>query len=148
MNYRMIQLTNAAIPAVAENALIPLGNITRRVCPRTSNCPTFEVMTSLADTVSITEAGYYRVAYNISAVAGAAGAVSVALLLGGNTVYTGTATATAAGDTVTITIPFMIRTFENCASMPVNLPVSVQLKNTGAALTSGYADLLIEKAYC
>ena len=148
MNYRMIQLTNKNIPAVAANALIPLGNVTRRVCPRTNCCQTFEVTTSGADTVNITEQGYYRVVYNISAIAAAAGLVTVSLNIGGNSVLTASATASAEGDTVNITIPFMIRAFGNCASVPVNLPLSVQIANTGVALTSASSDLLIERTYC
>lgn len=148
MNYRMIQLTNKNIQAVAANALMPLGSITRRVCPRMNCCQTFEVTTSGADTVNITEQGYYRVTYNVSAIPAAAGLVSFSLNVGGTSVYTGSATAAAAGDTVNITIPFMVRAFGNCASLPANLPLAIQVENTGAALTSAVSDILIERAYC
>lgn len=147
MNYRMIQLTNKSISAVAVSALLPLGNITRRVCPRTNCCETFTVTSSLSDTVNIEEQGYYRVIYNITAVASADGNVEVALEVGGNTVYTASATAVADG-TVNLTIPFMVRAFANCCSLPSNLPLAVQIRNNGVALTSASANLLIEKAYC
>lgn len=148
MNYRMIQLTNKTIQAVSANALMPLGSITRRVCPRTNCCQTFEVTTSGADTVNITEQGYYRVTYNVSAIPAAAGLVSFSLNVGGTSVYIGSATAAAAGDTVNITIPFMVRAFGNCASLPANLPLAIQVENTGAALTSAVSDILIERTYC
>lgn len=148
MNYRMIQLTNKNIQAVAANALMPLGSITRRVCPHTNCCQTFEVTTSGADTVNITEQGYYRVTYNVSAIPAAAGLVSFSLNVGGISVYIGSATAAAAGDTVNITIPFMVRAFGNCVSLPANLPLAIQVENTGAALTSAVSDILIERTYC
>ena len=148
MNYRMIQLTNKNIQAVAANALMPLGIITRRVCPRTNCCQTFEVTTSGADTVNITEQGYYRVTYNVSAISAAAGLVSFSLNVGGTSVYIGSATAAAVGDTVNVTIPFMVRAFGNCASLPVNLPLAIQVENTGAALTSAVSNIMIERAYC
>jgi len=144
----MIQLTNKNIQTVAANALMPLGNITRRVCPRTNCCQTFEVTTSGADTVNITEQGYYRVVYNVSAIPAAAGLVSFSLNVGGTSVYVGSATATAAGDTVNVSITFMVRAFGNCASLPVNLPLAIQIENTGAALTSAVSDILIERTYC
>lgn len=148
MNYRMIQLTNKNIQTVAANALMPLGSITRRVCPRANCCQTFEVTTSGADTVNITEQGYYRVTYNISAISAAAGLVSFSLNVGGTSVYIGSATAAAAGDTVNVTISFMVRAFGNCASLPVNLPLAIQVENTGAALTSAVSNIMIERAYC
>ena len=148
MNYRMIQLTNKNIQAVSANTLMPLGSITRRVCPRTNCCQTFEVTTSGADTVNITEQGYYRVTYNVSAISAAAGLVSFSLNVGGTSVYIGSATAAAVGDTVNVTIPFMVRAFGNCASLPVNLPLAIQVENTGAALTSAVSNIMIERAYC
>ena len=148
MNYRMIQLTNKNIQAVAANALMPLGIITRRVCPRTNCCQTFEVTTSGADTVNITEQGYYRVTYNVSAISAAAGLVSFSLNVGGTSVYIGSATAAAVGDTVNVTISFMVRAFGNCASLPVNLPLAIQVENIGAALTSAVSNIMIERAYC
>ena len=148
MNYRMIQLTNKNIQAVAANALMPLGSITRRVCPRTNCCQTFEVTTSGADTVNITEQGYYRVTYNVSAISAAAGLVSFSLNVGCTSVDVGSATAAAVGDTVNVTIPFMVRAFGNCASLPVNLPLAIQVENTGAALTSAVSNIMIERTYC
>ena len=148
MNYRMIQLTNKNIQAVAANTLMPLGSITRRVCPRTNCCQTFEVTTSGADTVNITEQGYYRVTYNVSAISAAAGLVSFSLNVGGTSVYVGSATAAAVGDTVNVTISFMVRAFGNCASLPVNLPLAIQVENTGAALTSAVSNIVIERTYC
>lgn len=147
MNYRMIQLTNKNIATVSANTLMPLGNITRRVCPKTNCCETFTVTSSLSDTVNIEEQGYYRILYNISAVASADGTVSVSLEVGGSSVYVISATAVS-GETVNLTIPYMVRAFANCCSLPTNLPLSVQIENTGVALTSAVSNLLIEKAYC
>lgn len=148
MNYRLIQLTNKSVPTVSANALMPLGTITRRICPRTNCTQTFVVTTSGADTVSITEQGYYRVSYSVSAVAGAAGLVTLSLNLGGTSVYTAGATASAEGDTVNINLTYMVRAFGNCDTMPVNLPLTLQIENTGVALTSAVSDLLIERTYC
>lgn len=145
--YRMIQMTNNAIPAVAANELLPLGTVTRRVCPRSCGCQTFELSYTGADTVTINEAGYYRVAYTLSGAAGAAGVAEISLLAGGNTLYSASATATAEGDEVQITMVFMVRAFRNCDSLPANLPLAVQIKNAGVALTSAVGNLLIEKAY-
>lgn len=144
--YKMIQLTNKNIQAVAAASLIPLGIITRRVSPNRDNCTTFDVVSTADDTVTINRCGYYRVIYNITAVASAAGVITFNLLVGGTSVYSASVTA-ADGASVNVTIPYMLRAFANCESLPANLPLTIQIENAGVALTSATADLLIEKTY-
>lgn len=144
--YRMIQLTNNAVPAVAASALVPLGTITRKVSPRGNCCPTFTVSYTGADTVEISEAGYYRVEYTLSGAAAAAGVAEIALLAGGNVLTTASATA-AEGDEVHLSLVFMVRAFRNCDALPSNLPLTIQIRNAGVGLTSAVGNMLIERAF-
>lgn len=144
MNYRVLQLTNTSIGAVEADVLLPLGTTTRR--GGTKGEPIFSISTSGTDTVSLNKTGYYKISYVGSLVAGAAGVVSVALLSNGTPIYTISETAAAAGDTVNISLEYMVRVLPNCASV-LNAPLNIQLENTGVALTGGTSNTLIEKTY-
>lgn len=147
MNYRVLQLTNTAVGAVAADTLMPFGAVTRRICcSGNSGTPTFAISTSGTDTITLNKTGYYRVSYVGSLVAGAAGAVSLALVANGTPIYTVSETATAAGDTVNISLEYMVRVLPNCASV-LNAPLNIQIENTGVALTGGTSNILIEKTY-
>lgn len=144
MNYRMIQLTNDNIGAVAANSNIPLGRITRKISSRECGNGTFEVTTTGADTVILNEKGYYDVVYNATLEAGAAGLVTLNLVSNGTVIYTVSASADS-GASVNVTIPFTIRVFGNCNSCPTNLPMYLQISSTGVAITDGSANLQIER---
>lgn len=147
MNYRVLQLTNTAVGAVAADTLMPLGAVTRRICcSGNSGTPTFAISTSGTDTITLNKTGYYRVSYVGSLVAGTAGAVSLALVANGTPIYTVSETATAVGDTVNISLEYMVRVLPNCASV-LNAPLNIQIENTGVALTGGTSNILIEKTY-
>ena len=147
-DYRVLQLTNTNVGAVAADTPLPLGVITRKLCCGTAQgTNTFAVGTTGANYVQLNRTGYYKVTYNISAVAGAAGAVTVELTQNGTVVYTATQSAAAAGDTVNITIPFIVRVFPNCASVGANVPANLQVNNTGVALTGGISNFIVEKVY-
>ena len=145
MSAKLLQLTNPSIGAVAVNGLMPLG-VTTVVYPSCSNGngQTYTVISSLSDTVQVNKSGTYRVIYNASLVATAAGDVTLALMVNGTTKYTVSALATAAG-TVNITLPFEVYLPCNCCSNPTNIPAYIQIKNTGTAITSGTSNLIISK---
>lgn len=142
--YKMVQLTNKTIGAVAVNALVPLGTITRRVdC--SNGASAFTVTSSNTDTITINEEGYYKVTYSISAVATDAGLATVTLVVNGIDTYTVGATATAGG-TVNLTLPYEVRVFRRCNNVATNNPMTIQIKS-GVALTSAVANIIVEKKY-
>lgn len=147
-NYRLLQLTNTGVGAVAANSFMPLGAITRKIsCPRNFGT-TFDVANTGANIVYLNEAGYYKITYNASLLPSAASPVTLSLIVNGTSVYTSTAETSATGDSVNITIPFVIRACPNCASTPDNIPVSVQLRIGSTAITGGTSNLVIERVYC
>ena len=145
MAFQFIQLTATnSYGAVAQGDLLPLGAVTRRYVTNCATQPTFVAGTTGNNTVTINEAGVYEVLYSGSPVAGAVGAVTLNLLVNGATVYTASETATAIGDTVNMTLPFLVRVLPSCASVS-NVPVTIQVLNTGVALTGGTGNLIIRR---
>lgn len=147
--YRVLQLTNTAVGSVATNGYMPFGIITRRIsCGTNCGCDsTFTVTTTGANIVYLNEPGYYRVTYSATLAAGAAGSVISALIANGVQVSAVSETAAAVGDNVNLTIVFMVRVLPNCDSVPNNAPMSIQIQNTGVAVTAGSSNLLIERVY-
>ena len=147
--YKLIQLTNTNIGALTANTLIPLGLVTRRYNAPVDNCSTFEVASSAADTVYITEPGYYKVTYSFVATAGDAGTVGVSLIVNQNSITTVSEEATAAEDIVNLTLVYVIRVCPNCCATPNNCPVAVQFKlgatATGITPNPSTANLIVEK---
>ena len=143
--YKQIQLTNTNIGAVAIDAYMPLGKVTRRINAPQSCCNTFVVTSSTADSVVINDPGFYKITYSLSATAAAAGAVTIGLVSNGTTVYSVTQTIADETTAVNLTLPYTIRVSPNCVSNPDNVPVTVQLQNTGIALTGETSNLIIEK---
>ena len=143
--YKQIQLTNNDIGDIAVNALIPLGNVTRRINAPYNTCNTFTVTSSTSDTVLINDAGFYKVTYSLTGMAAAAGDVEITLLNNNSSIYSVSQYVADAAGSVNLTIIYTIRACPNCSSAPTNLPVSVQIKNTGIALTGVSANLIIEK---
>ena len=142
-NYRCLQMTNNNVGAVAAGSFMPLGTITRSIADNNCSLPRpFEVTTSGADTVLLTKTGVYDVLYSATVVAGAAGILTLALFVGDEQVYAVSATV-ASGATATLTLPYDLRVFGNCKSMPGNcpLPVRVQLQTVG--ITGGTGNLRI-----
>ena len=142
-NYRIIEMQNDAIGAVAVNGLLPLGNVTRRISTTTGSGVPFEVSSSGADTIQLTSKGYYKAIYNASLTVGGAGAVTVSMLVNGVTVYSVTENAAGAG-TVNLTLIKEIRVFGNCANMPTNCPARVQFQLSGTAVTGGTSNVIID----
>lgn len=142
--YKLLQMTNNAIGAVAVNGLVPLGAITRRIANSAGGGVPFEVTTSGADTVNLTAPGYYRITYSLKAVSAAAGIVTASLLVGGNVVESAAITA-GDGATITLNIPYVVRVFNNCNSMPTNYPMPVQIKITTTGIASGESNLIVER---
>lgn len=145
-NYKVLQLTNETIGEVAVNAFMPLGNITRNI-GYGSNCRTFSVSTSGADTITINRPGNYKITYNASLVASAAGEINISLLVNGEVIYTSTVTAGAAEDIVNITLPYEIRVCPNCAGNTSNCPKRIQFQLTGIEITSGTSNTIVERVY-
>lgn len=147
MSYSAKQLTNTAIGAVATGEAMPLGAVTHQI--NCNSCCKSDISTSNsgANTITLREAGYYKVTYNASVSAGAAGVVTLSLVQNGATaapLYTGSETATAVGDFVNITIPYIVRVpYMPCG----NTAISLQFLNTGVALTGGTSNAIIEKIH-
>lgn len=143
--FKMIQITNNAIGAVAANANIPLGTITRRIDCNKCNT-TFSVASSTSDTVVLNEAGYYKVTYSITAIATDTGLSSISLIANGASVYTVGETVSAAGDAINLTLPFYVRVFDQNNNIATNNPLSLQVRSS-SALTSATANMIVEKLY-
>lgn len=144
--YRVLQMTNNAIGAVAVTNFMPLGNITRRVTRCDCNVSTFNLSTTGANTLSINECGNYNVTYNASLIAAAAGVLIATLVVNGVNVYSTSVTADA-GETVNLTLPYQIRVFPNCNANPNNLPADVKIQLNGVGITGGTSVLKVERVY-
>jgi hypothetical protein len=149
--YKLIQLTNNNIDAVAANAMMPLGTVTRRINASASPCTTFEVTSTTSDIVYINEPGYYKVTYSASLTAAAAGTVGMSLVANQNTVYSVSEEATAAEDIVNLTLVYVIRVCPNSCATPYNCPTSIQMKLGDVAISNtpspSVANLIIERVY-
>jgi hypothetical protein len=144
-NYKLIQITNTDIGDIAVNAYIPYGRVTRRINAPYNCCNTFTVTSSTSDTVTINDVGFYKITYSLTGMAAAAGDVEVALNTNGTELYSVSQYVADAAGSVNLTIVYVIRVCSNCSSAPTNLPVAVQMQNTGIALTGVSSNLIIEK---
>lgn len=146
MKFEYIQLSNnTAFGAVEVGGLVPLGVVTRAFMCDGVPQPTFVVGTTGSDTITITESGVYEVQFNASVVATAAGLVTLNLTQNGAVVATASETASAAGDTVNLSITYLVRVFPNIGGLS-NVPSTLQILNTGAtALTSGTSNIIVRK---
>jgi hypothetical protein len=142
--YKLIQLTNNNVGAIAVDTALPFGNITRRLNSPGPDNTTFTVATTGANIVYLNEPGYYNVIYSLSGVAGAAGVFDVTLTTNGTDIYTSSVTTTADG-TFNITLPYSLRVCPNSCGTPTNCPVGMQLMASGVALTGGVGNLIVEK---
>ena len=142
-NYRVIELQNNNIGAVAINDFMPLGRVTRRISTTTGSGVPFEISTSGADTVQITNKGYYNVLYSASLTVEAAGTVQVALIANGVELYNVTESAAGAG-AVNLTLSKVVRVFANCAANSTNCPVGLQIQLKGSAITGGTSTLRVD----
>lgn len=143
--YKQIQLTNSAIGDIAVDAYIPYGRVTRRINAPYNCCNTFTVTSSTSDTVTINDTGFYKITYSLTATAAAEGDVTIALVTNGTTIYSVSQYVAAEGDSINLTLPYTIRVCPNCSSTPDNVPVSVQIQNTGIAITGVSSNMIIEK---
>lgn len=148
-DYRALQLINTAIGPVAAGAAMPLGVQNRSVAqvPKCQN--TFNVSTTANNVVYLNEAGFWEIKYNASLVAAAAGLLTVNLQVNGVTVATSSVTATAAGDTVPVSITYITRAFSNCGDLPTNLPlpINAQLATGSVAITDGSSTMQFQRTY-
>lgn len=143
---KVLQLTNKNVSAVAANGYMSLGISPVKYPADNSNCqPVFTVTSSNADTLVVHRGRAYRLDYNGSLMASAAGTVTLAVLLNGTSLYTVSASATAASDLVNIAIPLDNYIPCNCNSLPNSVPANIQIQNTGVALTGGTSNLIITK---
>lgn len=143
---KVLQLTNRSILAVAVNDYIPLGIPTVRYpeCSSNNGCEVFSVTSSTSDTISVNKGGTYRIDYSLSAVAAAAGDVSIEAVVNGESIYSVLATAVEGGK-VNLTIPIDVYIPCNCNALPNSVPAYIQLKNVGVALTSGSSNLIVTR---
>lgn len=146
-NFRVLQMTNTSVGAVAVNGFMPFGIITRRVNRNIcTESPTFSISTTGTDTITVNECGNYDVVYSVNAVASAAGIITMNLIVNGVNTYAVSETV-AAGETVNLTLPYQIRVLPNCASNPNNNPVNIQIELTGVAITGGTSNIIVERVY-
>ena len=143
--YKQIQLTNTDIGDIAVDALIPYGIVTRRINAPSNCSTTFTVTSSISDTVTINEVGFYKITYSLTGMAEAAGDVEITLLTNNSNIYSVSQYVADAAGSVNLTIVYTIRVCPNCSSAPDNIPVNVQIKNTGIALTGVSGNMIIEK---
>lgn len=143
--YKQIQLTNNNIASVEADAFIPLGKVTRRINAPYNCCNTFILTSSTDDTLVLNDTGFYKVTYSLTATAAAAGTITVALITDGTSIHTVSQSIVDETSPVNLTLVYTIRVCPNCASAPDNVPVSLQIQNTGVALTGQSANLIVEK---
>lgn len=146
-NYRVLQMTNTSVGAVAVNEFMPFGVITRRVNRNVdTEIPTFSISSTGTNIITVNECGNYDVTYSVSAVASAAGIITMNLLINGANVYAVSETASS-GDTINLTLPYQIRVLPNSCSTPNNNPVNIQIELTGVAITGGTSNIVVERVY-
>ena len=129
--YRLLQLVNSSIGAVAAGSAIPLG-VQNRAVEQVPACQnTFNVTTTSNNVVYINEPGYYKI---------------VNLQVAGQTVQTATVTVPAAG-TYLVTFTYVTKAIniQNVGNVP--LAINLQLGLTGVNLTGGSSVTIIERSY-
>jgi hypothetical protein len=143
--FKMIQLTNKKIGVVPVGAYIPLGAITRRIdCD--DNTSAFTVSSSGADTITINTAGYYEITYSITEVATNDGLNTVTLVVNGVDALQVGETVATAGDTIDLTIPYVVRVFKRCDNVATNNPMTIQFRSD-TAITSATSNVIVKKVY-
>lgn len=142
-NYRCIEMQNTGIGPVVNNAYMPLGKITRRISKSPGNGVPFQVATSDADIIQLTEKGYYTVQYNATLTVGGAGDITLVLLANGTPVYSITHHATAAGN-YNLDFSKMVRVFANCQSCATNCPMDIQILNAGVSINGGTSNIIVD----
>ena len=144
--YRLLQLVNSSIGAVAAGSAIPLG-VQNRAVEQVPACQnTFNVTTTSNNVVYINEPGYYKIIYTGYLTVGAAGDIIVNLQVAGQTVQTATVTVPAAG-TYLVTFTYVTKAIniQNVGNVP--LAINLQLGLTGVNLTGGSSVTIIERSY-
>ena len=142
-NYRLIEMQNTAVGAVASGAFMPFGKVTRRVSNSAGCGVPFQVAYSGADIIQITQKGYYKVEYNASVTVGGAGDITFVLMANGTPIYSITHHVTAAG-TYNLNFPKEVRVFANCPSCATNCPMDIQVQLAGLAITGGTSNIIID----
>lgn len=135
-NYLFLQ-NSVGSGALADGAVIPLGN--EVASSRRCNCGSALVPTTTGNNVvNIFQNGVYAFIFNGSLVAAAAGVITVNAVVNGVVVASASQTAGAAGDTVNITLPYVLRNVRCAAN---RYPAQIQYTVTGGALTNATASL-------
>jgi len=142
---KFAQYTNSSVAATAANLARPIGILTQKCMFDGCSYATITSGTSGANTISINEAGKYRITYVASLAASAAGNVAVSLNVNGNTAMTYSDTSAAIDDFVTVVIDYVIRVSDNCSSISNNLPANIQFVLGAVGVNSGISNLIIEK---
>lgn len=149
--YKLIQLTNTNIGEITAGSALPLGLVTRKINASGAPCDTFKVASSEADTLYISEPGFYKVTYSATLTAGAAGVMSVSLVANQNEIYTVAEDATAAEDIVDLTLVYTVRVCPNSCASPYNCPTAIQVKlgdvATGITPNPSTANLIVERVF-
>ena len=131
-----IEIANTASQFLAVGSKVNLGNIVRRYC----QCNAFGY-TNGGTELTLNQPGYYRVTFNATFTAPAAGDVTLQLTANGNAITHAVATesvATASTEVHTTTLSATLRVLP-CQS------VAVAIANTGVASTVSVSNLIVEK---
>lgn len=144
--YRLLQLVNSSIGAVAAGSAIPLG-VQNRSVETTPLCRnTFNVTTTANNVVYVNETGFYKITYIGYLTVAAAGDTIVNLQVAGQTVQTATVTVPAAG-TYLVTFAYTTRAVNVQGVGNIPLAINLQLGTTSVALTGGSSVLIVERPY-
>ncbi len=141
-NWRLLELTNGNIGAVAVNAFVPIGAITRKVAKEPRCTPTFEAGTTLNNIVTISEKGIYNITYTGTLTAAAAGTLTLNLLADSAVIATRSVTATEGSD-VNIALSKEVRVFGNCCNGVSPVIIALQIADT--AITGGNGTIIINR---
>lgn len=135
-NYLFLQNT-AGSGALADGAILPLGN--EVASSRRCGCGNALAATTTGNNVvNVYQNGVFAFLFNGSLVATAAGTLTVNAVVNGVVVASASQTAGAAGDTVNITLPYVLRNVR-CAA--AQFPTRIQFTVTGGALTNETSSL-------
>jgi hypothetical protein len=149
--YKAIQLTNTNIPVVDAGSFMPLGTITRRINAPTDYGSVFQVASNGSDIIYISEPGYYKVGYSSTLTAGAAGVMSITLVVNNADIFSVSEEAAAAEDIVNLTFSYIVRICPNSCAAPYNCPVAVQFKlgdvATGITPNPSTSNVIVERLF-
>jgi hypothetical protein len=93
----------------------------------------------------LNDSGFYKITYSLTASAAAAGDATIELVSDGNSIYSVTSSIAAANSTVNLTLVYVVKVCPICVSSTGSTPTTIQIQNTGVALTGTSSNMIVEK---